>query len=418
MPTLSVFEDVPFAQKLEGSLLKIYKQDEHPKKMFLSYRVCLTEQGLPWISPVVPKIRQQLSQDPSLNYEYLPEMGMKSFIHASLNLLFGKYSSVIMENRAGGLHTVGDSGAFHLGAAFLKMWHQKSKEVHIISSQKEHHGQIFKDMGFTVHEHCFWNANKLCMDPSLIFSAVEDAPQDCICVLGNFGSFTMTKNQWMQFMSILKSKNIFPFFDVPSQGFFSGDLEEDTRFLQYFVHHRFEFFCSQFLSRNFGIYDEGVGVLVVVTVSNEVLLCVLSQMMSLARALWSNPPNTGARIVTSILNNSALRGEWKQSLSEMVENILLVKEKVKEKLRLLGTPGVWNHVTDQKGSHCYLGLSAQQLDYLIKKKHIYVSKDGCINLTCVNASNIDYIVESINEAVIFIRNSEQMSSESIHYWLE
>ena len=38
MPTLSVFTDVPMAQKLEGSLLKTYKQDDNPNKMFLAYK--------------------------------------------------------------------------------------------------------------------------------------------------------------------------------------------------------------------------------------------------------------------------------------------------------------------------------------------------------------------------------------------
>lgn len=38
MPTLSGFRDVPPAQKLEGSLLKTYKQDDYPNKAFLAYR--------------------------------------------------------------------------------------------------------------------------------------------------------------------------------------------------------------------------------------------------------------------------------------------------------------------------------------------------------------------------------------------
>lgn len=38
MPSLSVFVDVPLAQKLEGSLLKTYKQDNYPNKMFLAYK--------------------------------------------------------------------------------------------------------------------------------------------------------------------------------------------------------------------------------------------------------------------------------------------------------------------------------------------------------------------------------------------
>lgn len=51
----------------------------------------------------------------------------------------------------------------------------------------------------------------------------------------------------------------------------------------------------------------------------------------------------------------------KQSLKEVVENIMLIKAKVKEKLRLLGTPGSWNHITEQLGSHGYLGLDCKCL---------------------------------------------------------
>lgn len=38
---------------------------------------------------------------------------------------------------------------------------------------------------------------------------------------------------------------------------------------------------------------------------------------------------------------------------------MLIKEKVKEKLRLLGTPGSWNHITEQSGTHGYLGLNCK-----------------------------------------------------------
>ncbi|XP_060147523.1 putative aspartate aminotransferase, cytoplasmic 2 isoform X2 [Globicephala melas] len=411
---MSVFTDVPLAQKLEGSLLKTYKQDDHPNKVFLAYKVCMTSQGQPWVSSVVRKTRMQIAQDPSLTYEYTPVMGMKSFIQASLNLLFGKDSQVIMENRAGGVHTVGDSGAFQLGAQFLKTWHQDSQVVYIISSHKagggclptEPHGLVFQDMGFTVYEHIFWDSARLCLDPSMLLDVVE-APHGCIFVIGNIGSCKLTQGQWTQLMVLMKSKQIFPFFDIPYQGLTTGDLEEDARFLQYFVSRGFEFFCSQSLSKNFGIYDEGVGILVVVALSNELLLCVLSQLTDFARALWLNPPTTGARIITSVLCNPAMQGEWKQSLEGVVKNVMMTKEKVKEKLRLLGTPGSWDHITEQKGSHGYLGLNPQQVDYLVKKKHIYIPKNGRINFTCINSYNIDYITESVNEAVLFTKDSEK-----------
>ncbi|XP_005338463.4 putative aspartate aminotransferase, cytoplasmic 2 [Ictidomys tridecemlineatus] len=407
MPTLSVFMDVPMMHKLEGTLLKTYKQDDYPDKMFLAYKVCMTNEGQPWVSLVVNKTRLQIAQDPSLNYEYLPMIGMKSFIQASLELLFGKYSQAIVENRVGGVHTVGDSGAFQLGAQFLKTWLRDAQVVCMISTQKEPYGIVFQDMGFTVYEYCIWDPKHLCMDSNIFFDVVEQMPHDCILVIGNITDCKWTQSQLTKLMLTIKNKRIFPFFDIPSQGLSTGDLEEDAEILQYFVSQGFEFFCSQSLSKNFGIYDEGLGMLVVATLNNQHLLCVLSQLMNYTQALWLNPPARGARIITSILCNPALQGEWKQSLKEVVENIMLIKEKVKEKLRLLGTPGSWDHITEQTGTHGYLGLSHQQVEYLIKKKHIYMPKSTRINFTCINASNIDYITQSINEAILFTKNSEK-----------
>ncbi|KAM8933219.1 putative aspartate aminotransferase, cytoplasmic 2 isoform 4-T4 [Lycaon pictus] len=456
MPTLSVFLDVPLAQKLEGSLLKTYKQDDCPKKIFLAYRVCMTTEGQPWVSSVVPKIRLQISQDPSLNYEYMPMMETQrkrerqrhrqrekqapcrepnvgldpgspaspTGLQAGLNRLGPKADFKPLSHpgipmitlkelcllifcwQVGGVHTVGDNGAFQLGAQFLKIWRKDSRIVYIISSKKESHGLVFQDMGFTVCEYSLWDSKQLCMDPNVLLDVAEQAPHGCIFVIGNIGDCKLTQSQWARLIASMKSKQIFPFFDIPYQGLSTGNLEEDTGFLQYFVSQDFEFFCSQSLSKIFGIYDEGVGVLVVVALNNQLLLCVLSQLMNLTQALWLNPPTRGARIITSILCNPALQGEWKQSLKELVENIMLIKEKVKEKLRLLGTPGSWDHITDQNGPQSYLGLNSQKVEYLVKKKHIYIPKNGRINFTCINAWNIDYITQSINEAVLSPEGSE------------
>ncbi|XP_062069803.1 putative aspartate aminotransferase, cytoplasmic 2 [Lepus europaeus] len=407
MPTLSVFTDVPPAQKLEGSLFKTYKQDDHPNKIFLAYRVCMTSEGHPWVSLVVRKTRLQIAQDPSLNCEYLPTMGMKSFVQASLELLFGKHNQAMVENRIGGVHIIGDSGAFQLGAQFLRNWHKDAQVVCIISSQKELHGLVFQDMGFAVFEYSIWDPQQLCMSSHSFLDIVEQVPRGCVLVIGNIIDCKLTHSQWTKVVSIMKSKRIFLFLDAPCQGFYTGDLEQDVRILRFFVSRGFEFFCSQSLSKNFGIYDEGVGILVVVAFNNQCLLRVLSHLSSYAQALWLNPPSMGARIITSILCNPALQEGWKQSLKGIMESIMLIKEKVKERLRLLGTPGSWDHITEQNGTHGYLGLTTQQIDYLVKKKHIYIPRNSRVNFTCINANNIEYITQSIHEAVLLTHATKE-----------
>lgn len=66
----------------------------------------------------------------------------------------------------------------------------------------------------------------------------------------------------------------------------------------------------------------------------------------------------------------------KYSLKGVVENIMLVKEKVKEKLRLLGTPGSWNHITKQSGTHGYLGLNCKFQNGVTLP---FLTSDLCLN---------------------------------------
>lgn len=46
----------------------------------------------------------------------------------------------------------------------------------------------------------------------------------------------------------------------------------------------------------------------------------------------------------------------KQSLRMLVERMMLIREKLKEKLRIQGTPGSWEHLTAQSGTRSFIGL--------------------------------------------------------------
>lgn len=85
-------------------------------------------------------------------------------------------------------------------------------------------------------------------------AAMKVSPISCLTFLPLTTYHRLYQSILFSFSFFLQSKQIFPFFDIPNQGLFTGDLEEDTKFLQYFVSGGFEFFCSQSLSKNFGIY--------------------------------------------------------------------------------------------------------------------------------------------------------------------
>jgi len=56
--------------------------------------------------------------------------------------------------------------------------------------------------------------------------------------------------------------------------------------------------------------DERAGNLCVVTSDSDTAERIGTQLRAIIRPMWSNPPNHGARIVATILNNPAYNAEW------------------------------------------------------------------------------------------------------------
>ena len=53
-----------------------------------------------------------------------------------------------------------------------------------------------------------------------------------------------------------------------------------------------------------------MGNLVIVCANSDAMTKVRSQMELIVRTTWSNPPNHGARIVATVLNNDSYTAEW------------------------------------------------------------------------------------------------------------
>ena len=103
--------------------------------------------------------------------------------------------------------------------------------------------------------------------------------------------------------------------------------------------------------------------------------------------------------VDMVLNDEALFAEWKGNIKTMADRIIGMRAGLRERLEKLGTPGKWNHITDQIGMFSFTGLTPEMCAFLINEKHIYLLKNGRISMCGIFPKNIDYVAESIHEAV-------------------
>jgi aspartate aminotransferase len=75
---------------------------------FLSLQMCIliqtvlayrTDEGKPWVLPVVRKTEKQLAEDETLNHEYLPVLGLDACSSAATKMLLGVDSSALQQGR-------------------------------------------------------------------------------------------------------------------------------------------------------------------------------------------------------------------------------------------------------------------------------------------------------------------------------
>ena len=121
---MSVFDSVQAAPPIEVFQLgRDFQADSFPEKVSLGVGAYRTDQGKPWILPVVKKAETILARQveaEEINHEYLPVLGLDSFTSASVGMLLGEDSPAIKSDRAIGVQALSGTGALRIGAEFLQ----------------------------------------------------------------------------------------------------------------------------------------------------------------------------------------------------------------------------------------------------------------------------------------------------------
>ena len=156
--------------------------------------------------------------------------------------------------------------------------------------------------------------------------------------------------------------------------------------------------CSSF-SKNFGLYRDRVGALVMVCPSPESAQAVQSQINRVVRANYSNPAAHGGAIVETILRDPELRQNWETELATMRDRINGMRQQLVDALAAEGVPGDYSFITQQRGMFSFSGLSQQQVDELREKYAIYIVGSGRINVAGLTPANLQQVARSIAAVV-------------------
>jgi len=381
-------------------LTEAFKKDSNPRKVNLGVGVYKDDQGTTPILKCIKAAEKTLVETEATK-GYLPISGDPAYAASVQKLLFGAGSEVIASGRAATIHSPGGTGALRVGADLLKKFNPDSK-VWVSSPTWANHKGIFTAARFEIADYPYYNPATKDVDFEAMLAALETVPAGDIVLLHicchNPTGVDLSDAQWDQVVAVAKSKGWMPFLDFAYQGFGSS-IEEDRGAVEKFAAAGIDLFIASSFSKNFGLYNERTGALTLVCPTAEEATVAMSHLKKTIRVNYSNPPAHGGLAASTVLNDAELYDQWVGEVAEMRERIKAMRAAIVDGLAARGVEGDYSFIKEQRGMFSFSGLSDEVVAWLRDNKSIYIVKGGRINLAGLTTANIDYVCDSIAEAL-------------------
>ncbi|MDG3041622.1 amino acid aminotransferase [Roseicyclus marinus] len=204
-----------------------------------------------------------------------------------------------------------------------------------------------------------------------------------------------TLADWRAIADLCARSGAIPFVDMAYQGFGEG-LEADAAGVRLLAGALPEVFVAASCSKNFGLYRERVGVVLIVTGAKAAAEGVLAGMN---RQNFAFPPDHGARVVQDILSDPALGDAWRAELDGMRAVMASNRAALAVALREATGSDQFGFLAAHRGMFSLIGASPEQVDILREKHGIYLVGDGRMNVAGLTAAAIPQVAAALAEVL-------------------
>jgi aromatic-amino-acid transaminase len=202
----------------------------------------------------------------------------------------------------------------------------------------------------------------------------------------------LSEAEWQEVAEIVSERRLLPLVDFAYQGFGRG-LEEDRFGVRLMLDRCDEVLVTQSCDKNFGVYRDRVGCLFVKSRDEGLAAHVMKHLLQISREAWSMPPDHGAAVVRTLLEDEGLSADWRAELDEMRGRIRMVRE------RIAAADPRLAYIADQQGMFSMLPLSVDQVKGLRESQGIYMADSGRANLVGIADKDLDRFCTAVVEAM-------------------
>ena len=374
------------------ALMGQFKADPREGKIDLGVGVYKDATGHTPIMRAVKTAEKQLWEAETTK-TYTGLAGDPGFNAAMADLVLG---ATVDAGRISSVATPGGTGAVRQAFELARMAAPQGR-VFVSDPTWPNHLSILKHLGMEAVPYRYFDADTRAVDFAGMMADLAAAKAGDIVLLHgcchNPTGANLTLPEWEEVAALLEKTGAVPMIDIAYQGFGDG-LDADAAGVRLIANRLPEVLIAASCSKNFGIYRERTGGLIALSdpARQEVTQGTLAY---LNRQNYSFPPDHGARLVTMILTDPALRADWEAELEEVRLGMLKLREGLAAELQRLSGSDRFGFLAQHRGMFSRLGATPEQVERLKTEHGIYMVGDSRLNIAGLNATTVPILAKAV-----------------------
>ena len=377
------------------ALMTAFKEDPRDQKLDLGVGVYKNPTG---ITPIMRSIKlaEKKWWEIESSKSYVGLVGDPAFSDAMISLVLG---NSIPRNLIASAATPGGTGAVRQGFELFKIANPGVR-VFVSDPTWPNHISILQYLNIPFETYRYFDNETRGVDFDSMVSDLSRAKAgDVILLHGcchNPTGANLDKQQWKIIIDLLNKNGATPMIDLAYQGFGDG-LEEDAYATRLIAESVPEIVIASSCSKNFGIYRERAGLLMLISQDSSKRNINQSMLAYLNRQNYSFPPDHGSRLVSIVLNDKDLRSDWMSELEDIRNSLLNLRVQLSDELQKISGSDRFSFIASHRGMFSRLGATPSQVEKMRKEFGIYMVSDSRFNVAGLNNDTVPALAKAIIE---------------------
>ncbi|WP_171133559.1 MULTISPECIES: amino acid aminotransferase [unclassified Ruegeria] len=375
------------------ALMQMYREDPRDQKIDLGVGVYKNAEGVTPVMRAVKAAEKRIWEEQD-SKAYTGLAGDPAFADAMIGLILG---SAVPRANIAAVATPGGTGACRQAFEMIRMANASAR-VFVSNPTWPNHLSILNYLGIETVQYRYFDSETRGVDFDGMIADLKTAePGDVVLLHGcchNPTGANLNMVQWQEVVNIINAQGLVAMIDIAYQGFGDG-LEEDAQATRLVASSVSRCLIAASCSKNFGVYRERTGLLMAISDKAEETALSQGTLAFLNRQNYSFPPDHGARVVTTILNDDALRADWATELEEVRLSMLGLRQQLADELQRLSGSDRFGFVAQHRGMFSRLGAAPELVEQLRNEHGIYMVGDSRLNIAGLNANTVPILAQAI-----------------------